>query len=103
MPKTLDPARIDFISTVDRTSDLTRAEQLKANAQAVQDGTDGTVTEAPANSGSLKKNLVLGAIAVIALYCIVVFFVALFRPTLNRKSDFEAYGLPVLGEIPRQK
>ena len=41
----------------------------------------------------------LGAILGFILSCIVVFFICLWVPTINRKSDFDEYGLIVLGEI----
>ena len=45
------------------------------------------------------KAFVLGAILGFILSCIVVFFICLWVPTINRKSDFDEYGLIVLGEI----
>lgn len=45
------------------------------------------------------KALVLGAMLGFILSCIVVFFICLWVPTINRKSDFDEYGLIVLGEI----
>lgn len=33
--------------------------------------------------------------------CIAVFFLTLFKPTLNRKNDFKKYGIDVLGEIKK--
>ena len=45
------------------------------------------------------KAAVLGAMLGFILSCIVVFFICLWIPTINRKSDFDEYGLIVLGEI----
>lgn len=52
---------------------------------------------------SLKRNIkyILAAMAVaFAFFCIVVFVYALCFPTLNRKSDFEVYQIPVIAEVP---
>lgn len=45
------------------------------------------------------KAAVLGAMLGFVLSCIVVFFICLWVPTINRKSDFDEYGLVVLGKI----
>lgn len=51
----------------------------------------------------LVKYAVVAVIAIVALYCISVFLVCLCAPTLNRKSDFAPYGIPVIGEVNGKK
>lgn len=48
---------------------------------------------------SLIKNVIIPVMLVAALCLGVLFLIALFNPTLNRKSDFYEYDVPVIGEI----
>lgn len=48
---------------------------------------------------STKQATILGAMVGFVLACIVVFFICLWVPTINRKSDFDEYGLFVLGKV----
>lgn len=46
-----------------------------------------------------KKILLVIVMFSFVLICIVIFFIILFNPTINRRSDFAEYGVDVLGEI----
>lgn len=52
---------------------------------------------------ALLVNSVLYAILGAVLSLGLVFAYTLFNPTINRKSDFEAYGVNVIGEITNRK
>lgn len=97
LPKNLDPARITYVGGVSQ-----RVQKMTAETELEKEGGTAVLNqvEAESTSPSLKKQVVIVGVVVTALYCIAVFFVALFRPTLNRRSDFEEYGVPVIGEIP---
>lgn len=45
------------------------------------------------------KYAIAYCVAGIVLACIVIFIITLAQPTINRKSDFEKYGIPVIGEM----
>lgn len=51
------------------------------------------------SSVGAKKVAIIGFAAGLAMSCIVVFFYVLFNPVVNRRSDFEEYGLRVLGKL----
>ncbi len=53
-------------------------------------------------TGFVKYTVVFG-IAGAAVAIIAVMGIALFFPTINRKSDFQMYNVPVLGELPKSK
>ena len=48
---------------------------------------------------SLIKNVAIPVFLVCILCLMALFLVALFNPTLNRKSDFSKFGIPVIAEI----
>lgn len=48
---------------------------------------------------SITKIAILSFVCFILLSCICVFVICLFKPTLNRKNDFEELGLNVITEI----
>ena len=52
---------------------------------------------------SAKESSVLGAMLGFVVSCIIVFFICLWMPTVNRKSDFDEYGLFVLGKVEEIK
>ncbi len=60
-----------------------------------QDRTGGTV--------SLPARMFLFAFIGFLLTALVVIAKAVFVPTVNRRADFSAYGLPVLGEVTVKK
>ena len=49
------------------------------------------------------KSMIVPLIAVFVLLFVAIFAIAFLRPTLNRKSDFLAYDVPVIGELFIQK
>lgn len=97
LPKNLDPAQITYVGEVEQ-----KVQKMTAEIELEESSESAVLDQAAAESTSpsLKKQVVIVGVLVVALYCVVVFFVALFRPTLNRRSDFEEYGVPVIGEIP---
>ena len=96
----LEPAKITKMSQVNQVLKITEEEQKLLDSKgAAAASQNQTVSTTP----SLKKQAVILGILTVALYCIVVFFIALFRPTMNRKCDFEAYGFPVIGELGKYK
>lgn len=59
-----------------------------------------TTTTLSEESGlSVSKIIIVTFIVAILFECIVVFFIILFKPTLNRKADFEQLGFNVLGTL----
>lgn len=100
LPGQLAPADIRQMRLVDQVLKMTDKEQKLLDSE----GTASTAqVQSAGTTPSLKKRALIWGIAVVALYCITVFFIALFRPTMNRRSDFESYGIPVIGEIGRVK
>lgn len=49
------------------------------------------------------KSIIIPLIAIAAIELIVVFFIALFIPTINRKSDFLQYDIKVISEIGKYR
>lgn len=55
--------------------------------------------ETPPTRISTKLLVLVTLLVSVIIMCIATFVVTLFRPTLNRRSDFENIGLNVIGEI----
>lgn len=61
--------------------------------------TENTQTLVEKQQWSIEKIVILSFICCMFLSCIGVFIICLFKPVLNRKSDFEELGLNVIAEI----
>lgn len=73
--------------------------ELSRNEQVVPIDNSNTKTLMEKQQWSLTKVAALAFVVCVLLSVIGAFFKILFAPTLNRKSDFEAVGLTVLGEV----
>lgn len=73
--------------------------ELSKHSQVIPIETNETKTFLEKQQWSLTKIIGIAFLICVLLSIIGIFFKILFTPTLNRKSDFEALGLNVLGEI----
>lgn len=64
-----------------------------------QVGQSDIITTVTKNSVDYVKDVIVGMLGGIFISCVVVFFIVLFRPVLNRKNDFRTYGISVIAEI----
>lgn len=71
----------------------------KSDNQITNSTTNTNVNHTKAIIVALIKNVAVPVFLVFVLCLMVLFIIALFNPTLNRKSDFSEYDIPVIGEI----
>lgn len=69
------------------------------NLEIVNLGLAEEIYKVTATGMEKDEATLLGAMLGFVLTCIIVFFICLWFPTINRKSDFDEYGLVVLGKI----
>ena len=62
----------------------------------VENAKTTTISE-KTNRSAIQIFFITFVLAILA-ECIVVFFIILFKPTLNRRTDYEQIGLNVLGK-----
>lgn len=93
--------KIEHIDTINNETPIS-VDVIKS----LNDGDESkTINESlPGASGVSVKRIILKSvifpiILVAFLMCIVIFVIALFNPTLNRRSDFFLYDLPVTCEL----
>ncbi|RGT71595.1 hypothetical protein DWX08_12790 [Ruminococcus sp. AF18-22] len=58
-----------------------------------------TSTIAKDKNLSIRQVMLVSFCVFVMLGCIIIFFVILFKPVLNRKTDFEEIGIEVIGNI----
>ncbi|WP_138261919.1 hypothetical protein [[Clostridium] hylemonae] len=88
-----------FKQVAANTGSQVKIVELSRNEQVVPLDNSNTKTLMQKQQWSLTKVAVMVFIVCVLLSIIGAFFRILFAPTLNRRSDFEAVGLTVLGEI----
>lgn len=74
------------------------SEELTADDEELK----STASSFSSNKKTVKvciKNIVVPMIGILILLVFVLSFKAFLNPTINRKSDFATYGVPVIGEI----
>ena len=71
--------------------------------QLIEEQTEGTTNILRYLIVRLIKHELIAVIAAVCLGLVVVFFIALFHPTMNRREDFLDYTPAFLGEIPYGK
>lgn len=73
------------------------------DVMTISNRTTSTISEE--RNWSVSKIIVITFVLAVLVECIIVFFIILFRPTLNRRTDYEQVGLNVFGtvKIPRKE
>ena len=102
LSKTILDAYVDYLTIeIPKTTINATAEHLGGADQVLKSKMDSTGKAIESGSTTTRqiKYTIVAEIVVTFLFCIIVFVYALFFPTLNRKSDFDIYGIPVIGEI----
>ncbi len=86
--------------------DVAGAENSKVDVVVVSESeeivsinTEQTQSLAERQQWSVKKIAIVAFVCFLLLSCVIVFAICLFKPTINRKSDFTELGLDVLAEI----
>ena len=72
---------------------------VSESEEVVSVNTEQTQSLAAQHQWSVKKVAIVTFVCFLLFSCIIVFVICLFKPTVNRKSDFTELGLDVLAEI----
>ena len=99
---TVSTAQLTFLDNINHNivSDKSIVSSL---VEAAKDSTKKATTNPTATVVNpvkvMIKSMGVSFILGVAFSCLLIFVIALFQPTLNRKSDFFEYDVPVIGEL----
>lgn len=82
----------ETVKIIKSSSELSKDEDNKTTSTSSESGTKAIIL-------IIVKNSVVPIVGLSALLILIILFISAFSPTLNRKSDFCEYDVPIIGEI----